>query len=236
MERVERIASIVGLLAAVLALTDAFQGFVAGGLFWKMIVIGLACAMFTWAAAGALAARLQPSSPAKPRYGSSSQNNALPRLLAITTLLTLCLLFFGLIWLMAFRQPIRVTETISADRSTAILTASATTPAELTVLLPNRAQIACDWRNTSTDQFPRLDYQVVDISTPSPKLHFDGFVYPQRMQIDCKPPTALRDFKLEPGGGEIFLQDELNRRLAWAALIGGIIWLAASSRLWVLSR
>ena len=77
---------------------------------------------------------------------------------------------------------------------------------------------------------------MLDWDSAVPKLRIDNFVAPQRMAVECIPPTPVRDIRLDPPDKEIFPIADLNRWLASIVTIGVLIWLIAFFRLRRFSR
>jgi hypothetical protein len=224
MNRFERAAVVASLAATVLALGDSLQSFVAVGLLWKLLVVGLACALLVIPLARSLAAWTMRST-GYGRFG-----------LAAAALLVASGGFMVLALLIAVRTPILLDEKSADGTSTATLVASHTGASNVTIRLRSRTAATCTWRDAAPAALPRLDIQMLDWDSAVPKLHIDNFAAPQRVAVDCTPPTPVRDIRLDPPDAEIFLVRDLNRWLASIVTTGVLIWLVAFFRLRYFSR
>jgi hypothetical protein len=219
MNRYERAAMVVGLAATVLALGDSLRSFVAVGLLWKLVVVGLACALLVAPLARNLAAWTVRST-GYGRFG-----------LAAAALLAASGGFMVLALLIAVRTPILLDERSAGGTSTATLVASHAGTSTVTIRLRSKTVATCTWRDAAPGALPGLDIRMLDWDSAVPKLRIDNFAAPQRVAVDCTPPTPVRDIRLDPPNAQIFLVEDLKRWLASIVTAGVLIWLIAFFRL-----
>jgi hypothetical protein len=110
------------------------------------------------------------------------------------------------------------------------LTAAYTKIDRITVQLPSQAQSTCKWIDTSAGGSEPVDLEMIDFSTPIPKLQIDNFYYPQALQITCRPGAAAR-VSFEPASAAFYRSDEIGRVRWGIFIVGGLIWIAACFRL-----
>jgi hypothetical protein len=222
--RFERISMFAGSVAAVLALGDLAWNLVPVGLLWKLIVVGLACALLVIPMAHGLAGwTVRSTGPG--RFG-----------LAAAVLLVASSGFMVLALLIAVRSPILLNEESANGMSTATLVASHGNAANVTVRLRSKTAASCTWQDAAPGTQPRPDVRMLDWDSAAPKLRIDNFVAPQRVAVECIPPTPVRDIRLDSPNVEIFPIEDLARWLASIITIGVLIWLLAFFRLRHFSR
>ncbi|SDA97004.1 hypothetical protein [Mesorhizobium qingshengii] len=217
MSRIELIGGLVGVVVAVLGLVDSFHGFLAAGLTLKLFVLGIAGII----SIALLTSRLM----SRPR----------PRniLSGAAKLLLVCGAFVVVALLLATRSPIMLREEITKGKSVTTLAAAYSSANAVTIQLPPHVTTNCMWSDAEPGAFPRLDAQMVDWDSPVPKLHIDNFVHPQRVAVECSPPSPLRGITVDPPLTEMFLRRQVDRWVDWILSLGGLTWLAACCRLWV---
>jgi hypothetical protein len=72
---------------------------------------------------------------------------------------------------------------------------------------------------------------MISWDSPTPELQIDSFVYPQRVEIDCKPPRVIRRISM-PARTTMYLSDDLWTIRLIILAAGGLIWLIACSAMW----
>lgn len=224
MNRFERVAVFAGFAATVLALGGSLQNSVAVGLFWKLVVVGLACALLVIPLARGLAVW-------------TVRSTGLGRFVLVAVVLLIASGdFMVLALLIAVRTPILLDERSANGTSTATLVASRAGASNVTIRLRSKTAASCTWRDAAPEALPKLDIRMLDSDSAVPKLHIDNFVAPQRVAVDCVPPTPVRDIRLDPPGMELLLVRDLKRWLAAIVVAGVLIWLIAFFRLRRFSR
>lgn len=227
----ERISAAIGLLLSVLSVGSAFDTFTSVGLLPKLIITATAAILIIFSAASWLAKYLRPAQE-NVGFGLPQEERSKPRFVAFSVLLVaLCVGFTWFAWYLTERFTLQLLERIEADKSATLLIAPDASVDSVTIELPRKQDSVCDWHDRSESNFPPLSIQMIGWDSPTPELQIDGFVFPQRIEIDCKPPRVIRRISM-PARTTMYLSDDLWTIRLIILAAGGLIWLIACSAMW----
>jgi hypothetical protein len=227
----ERFSAAIGLALSVLSVGGAFDTFTSVGLLPKLIVAALAAALIIFSAASWLAKHIRPAQE-NVGFGLHQEGRSKLRFFLFAMLLAvLCVGFTWFAWYLTERFTLQLLEKIEADKSATLLIAPDASVDSVTIELPRKQDSACDWHDRSEGNFPRLSIQMISWDSPTPELQIDSFVYPQRVEIDCKPPRVIRRISM-PARTTMYLSDDLWTIRLIILAAGGLIWLIACSAMW----
>jgi hypothetical protein len=232
----EKLSAIAGALLTLVSLGSAYETFTSIGLLPKLVVTALAAMLVAYSAACWFAEHLRPTEP-NIGFGMPEPHRSLKRFLLFSLLLAaLCALFILLALFLTQRFTLQLRETTGAGKSATLLIAPDADVESMTIELPRKEDAACDWANRSQGDLPPLAVQMLGWNSPTPQLHIDDFVYPQRVEIGCKPPRIIRGGIIVPPRTVIYPIDSLRIIHIAIIAIGGLIWLAACSAVWLWSE
>ncbi|MEA2878520.1 MAG: hypothetical protein QOF14_3716 [Hyphomicrobiales bacterium] len=235
MQGFDKYSGYLALFTALLAVGGALETFTNLGLLAKLFVIAIASLSVSLYCASVLAARIKPD-PAIVGFGATAGPLSKKRIvLAILGLAIVAGIGIGLAIFVTVRFAARFDERVSTDTSVVTLTAAYAKIERITVQLPAQRQSACTWVDTSTRRSERLDLQMIDFSSATPKLQIDNFYYPQGLEIRCKPPGVVRA-NVQPASAAFYHSEDISSLRLWIMFMGGVIWLVACIRLAQLLR
>lgn len=232
----EKLGTILGILLSLLSLGSAFDSFTAIGLLPKLIVAAAAALLVVFRTAYWFAEHLRPAD-SSVGFGVPVADRSKRRFALFSGLLAvLCVLFVLLALWLTQRFTLQLREATEADNSATLLIAPYASIDSVSIELPRKQDASCDWQNRSEGDLPPLAAQMVGWNSPTPQLHIDNFVYPQRVEIDCKPARAIRGGIIVPAGTVIYLADSLWIIRFAIIAVGGLIWFAACWAVWLWSE
>lgn len=203
------------------------------GLWPKLYVTAIAALFFVFGIARWLANYLRPSE-VNIGFGLPEPRRSRYRFALFSLLLAVCcILFIILAILLTNRFTLQLIEATAADTSAALLIAPDASVESVTIELPPKGGSSCDWKNKSQGDLPPLAIQMIGWNSPTPQLHIDEFVSPQRIEIECKPAHAIRAGILVPARTTIYLSDYLRTIHVVIIAAGGLIWLGACFAMWL---
>src|SRR6266849_7104544 len=183
----EKIGIILGLVLSALALASAFENFSNVGLLWKLVVTAVAGLIMSQVVANWLAKWTNPSEQF-PGFGRPPAGRSTGRFCFSLVLLgALCGAFVGLSLLLIQWFTLQLHETKTVEKSITLLIAPYSRVEGITIQLPSKNDSKCAWTDKEPKSFPRLNIQMIDWDSMTPKLHIDQFSYPQRIMVDCSP-------------------------------------------------
>lgn len=228
----EKISTIIGLLLSLISLGSAYETFTTIGLWPKLFMTAVAALLLVFGAARWLASYLTPNE-AYVGYGATPPRRSLSRYVQFSILLLLASIGCVLLALyLTDRFTLQLNETTNSTMSTTLLIAPEASIDSVTVQLPPKEGASCDWKNRSQEDLPPLTVQMIGWNSPTPQLHVDNFVDPQRIEIVCNPPHNIRSGIIVPARTIIYLADSLRTIQLVVIAIGGLIWLVACFAMW----
>ena len=228
----DKLATGIGVLLSVLSLGSAYDNFTAIGLLPKLIITALAAAFLTLSLANWLSKKLRPSQQVVG-FGAAQPDRSKTRVVVFSLILAvLCAVFVWFAFYLTQRFTLQLRETADAEESVTLLIAPDSSVDSVTIELPLREASTCDWRNRSQRDLPPLGIQMIGWNSPTPKLHIDDFVYPQQLEIDCKPARTIRGGIIVPARTVIYLADTLWTVRIAIMIVGGLIWLVGCILMW----
>jgi hypothetical protein len=232
----EKLGTILGILLSLLSLGSAFDSFTAIGLLPKLIVAAAAALLVVFRTAYWFAEHLRPAD-SSVGFGVPVADRSKRRFALFSGLLAvLCVLFVLLALWLTQRFTLQLREATEVDKSATLLIAPYASIDSVSIELPRKQDASCDWQNRSEGDLPPLAAQMIGWNSPTPQLHIDDFVYPQRVEIDCKPARAIRGGIIVPARTVIYLADSLWIIRFAIIAVGGLIWFAACWAVWLWSE
>jgi hypothetical protein len=232
----EKLSAIVGFVLSLLSLGSAYDSFTTIELLPKLLVTGVAALLVIFSAAHWFARHLAPDQPFIG-YGVPEPDRSIPRFSFFSFLLAvLSALFILLALYLTERFTLQLRETTAADKSATLLIAPDASIDSVTLELPRKTDASCDWQNRSLGDLPPLAVQMIGWDSPTPQLHIDDFVFPQRIEIDCKPAHSIRGGIILPKRTVVYLANTLRMIQIAIVIAGGLVWLAACFATWLWSE
>lgn len=223
----DKITAGIGALLALVSLGSAFDNFSTIGLWPKLIVTGIAALLVARSAATWLAKYLHPNE-IFVGFGQPVPGRSPVRLALFIVLLAACCALFSVLALsLTNRFTLQLVETTGTGLSKSLLIAPDANIDTVSIELPSRQDASCSWKDRSQGDIPRLAVQMIGWDSPTPKLHIDNFVDPQRIEVECKPGHAIRADIIVPARTTIYLPDSLRAIRLGIVTTGGLLWLGA---------
>lgn len=228
----EKIAAFLGVVLSLVSVGSAFETFTTIGLLPKLIVTAAAALLVVLSIAHWLAKYVTPDN-GFIGGGQPAPERSIRRYLAFTPLLAVfCVLFIYLGLFLTQRFALQLSDATEAGKSATRLMAPDADVESVTIELPGKADATCDWTNRSRADLPPLSVQMIGWDSPTPQLHIDHFVYPQGVEIDCKPPRSIHSGITVPPRTVIYPADTLRTIRITIIAVGVLLWLTACFVTW----
>ncbi len=221
-----KITELIILIAAILGLGAALEGFINVGFSTKLIVLAFCGVLAFWIAVRRLTDWLRVKRSTgliinRPRRSKAKM------LVGILLLGGLALCLLGTSYLVIKFYAINIETAILSNNQGGIwITASRQLASKLIVSVPPNAN-AFDCWPVSNHGRP-AETTMLEWDTLEPHLQITNFIYPERQGVICSP-TPTRDqfgFLVEPATLEVLLPDQRSRYQKLFCALGGFLWIA----------